>query len=217
VSNKYKLIVMLLMAVFVLQGFHSKAFAEQLNKSVNECISNPESCSQPESSREKTPGAEAGKVGIGVWDTVKMLTATAFVIALLYLMLKFINSKSRSLKSSQIVENLGGTSLGSNKSIQVVKVGKQLLIVGVGEDIRLLKEIQEKDEYEDILAEYNRKTEQLIQPSDIVTRVIKRTKAKKEINVQKSFKSELKSQLEDMKKERNSLYKELQKGQNKNE
>ncbi len=216
-SNKLKLIVMLLMAVFVLQGFHSKAFAEQLNKSVNECISNPESCSQSEISKENTPKAEAGQVGIGIWDTVKMLTATGFVIGLLFLMLKFINSKSRSLKSSQIVENLGGTSLGSNKSIQLVKVGKQLLIVGVGEDVRLLKEIQENDEYEEILSEYNRKTEQLIQPSDIVTRVIKRTKAIKDKNVQKSFKAELKSQLEDMKKERNSLFKELQKGQNKNE
>ena len=45
-----------------------------------------------------------------------------------------------------------GTTLGANRSVQLIKIGNQLLIVGVGENIQLLKEIDDEQEYEQIIS-----------------------------------------------------------------
>ena len=58
---------------------------------------------------------------------------------------------------------MGGTGLGGNRSIQLVKVGDRILIVGVGEDIQLLTEIKDEAERNQLLDEYNQKIEQMIQ------------------------------------------------------
>ena len=59
------------------------------------------------------------------------------------------------------MENLGGNALGANRSVQVIKVGNRLLIVGVGENIQLLKEIEDGQEYEQIISEYNNQINQM--------------------------------------------------------
>ena len=51
-------------------------------------------------------------VGLTIWDFVKMIFATVFVVGLLYFVLKFVNKKGRLFKSTQLIENLGGTALG---------------------------------------------------------------------------------------------------------
>ncbi|HAQ06912.1 MAG TPA: flagellar biosynthesis protein FliZ, partial [Bacillus bacterium] len=132
-------------------------------------------------------------------------------------LLRFINKKSMSYKSSQLVENLGGTSLGANRSIQIVKAGNRLLIVGVGENIQLLKEIDDSEEYSQIIQEYNNKIEQLVQPSDIVTKFLKRANnddGKDSTN----FSALLKTQLNEMTSGRKKLLEEIQKkGSDRNE
>ena len=45
-------------------------------------------------------------------------------------------------KSTQLVENLGGNRLGANRSVQLIKVGERLFVVGVGENIQLLKKLK---------------------------------------------------------------------------
>ena len=89
-----------------------------------------------------------------------MIFATVFVVGLLYFVLKFVNKKGRLFKRTQLIENLGGTTLGANRSVQLIKVGNRLFIVGVGENIQLLKEIEEEQEYEQIISEYNNQINQ---------------------------------------------------------
>ncbi|MFK4998000.1 hypothetical protein ACI2OX_13070 [Bacillus sp. N9] len=48
----------------------------------------------------------------------KMIGSLLFVIALLYLLLKFVNKKSAAFQQNKIVQNMGGTSLGGNRSIK---------------------------------------------------------------------------------------------------
>ena len=67
----------------------------------------------------------------------------------------FISKKTKSYQKANFIENLGGTNLGSNRSIQLVKVGNRVLIVGVGEDIQLLTEIEDEAERKQLLVEYN--------------------------------------------------------------
>lgn len=198
-----------LLVLLALLGSQSWAFAEQVNNSVKDCIENPDNC-EDDSIREKQkeqakPVGE--NVGLNVWDFFRMIFATLFVVALLYFILKLINKKSMVYRSNQLVENIGGTNLGGNRSIQMVKVGNRLLVVGVGENIQLLKEIDDPDEFRQIITEYNDKMEQLVQPSDIVTKVIQRTRkiyAAKEDNSQ--FKMLLKKQLDELKNERKKFF-----------
>ncbi|MGV2941119.1 flagellar biosynthetic protein FliO [Mesobacillus sp. LC4] len=187
------------------------ASAEQLNKSVQDCMKKPESCDDGQADKTtKQSDDTKSQVGVGFLDFLRMILATAFVAALIYFLLKFINKKSIMYKSSQLVENLGGTSLGANRSVQIVKAGNKLLIVGVGENIQLLKEIDDPEEYSQVIQEYNNKMEQLVQPSDIVTRLLKR--AKKDGGNQRSeFSALLKNQLNDMASGRKKMLEEIQK------
>lgn len=211
--NVRKMLALLLLISIVLLGMQPLAHAEQLNNSVKECMENPEECGKEEiTTEEKTPvQQEGGTVGLTFWDFFKMILATIFTVGLLYVLLKFINKKSKVYNRSQIVENLGGTALGSNRSIQLIKVGNRILVVGVGENIQLLKEIDDSKEYSQIITEHNDKMEQLIRPSDIVTKVMKRAKQSEGVNQNNpKFSALLGQQLDEIKKGRRKLFDEIE-------
>ena len=107
-----------------------------------------------------------------------MIFATVFVVGLLYSVLKFVNKKGRLFKSTQLIENLGGTTLGANRSVQLIKIGNRLLLVGVGENIQLLKEIENEQECEQIILEYNNQINQVGSPNDIISKILKRVQGK---------------------------------------
>lgn len=218
--NMQRWLKVALIVIIALLGTVQAASAESMNNSVKDCYQNPDKCKDDKDlvttqKSDQKPAAE--NVGITFWDFLKMIFATIFVVALLYFLLKFINKKSKVFKSTQLVENLGGTTLGANRSVQIVKIGNQIFIVGVGENVQLLKEIDDQDEYRQILTDYNNKMEQLVQPSDIVTKVIERAKkwqTTKTENV--SFSSLFKSQLDEISKGRKKLFDEMEKkGSNK--
>ncbi|OMF63193.1 flagellar biosynthesis protein FliZ [Paenibacillus sp. FSL R5-0490] len=227
VCNVKKVISLLLLFSIVLLGVQPQAQAEQLNNSVKECMKNSEECGKQELKESKDSKTaegqnqqdESGKIGLTFWDFIKMILATGFTIGLLYGLLKFINKKSKVYNRSQLVENLGGTALGANRSIQLIKVGQRILVVGVGENIQLLKEIDNSEEYSQIIKEHNDKLEQLIRPSDIVTKVMKRTQQTEESKQgSQNFSTLLGIQLAEMKKGRKKLFDELErKGQKKDE
>lgn len=214
---------LVLLVVIALLGLQTEAYAEQLDNSVKECLENPEKCNETDATTDNntmTNDQKTENVGLTIWDFFKMIFATIFVVVLLYFMLKFLNKKSNTYKSTQLVENLGGTSLGGNRSIQVVKVGGRLLVVGVGESIQLLKEIDQKDEYDQLISDYNNKMEQLVQPSDIVTKVMNKAKnsAYFQKNEGEAFQSVLKKQLDELSKGRKKVLDEIEKkGSDKNE
>lgn len=210
----------LLLVLIALLGSNQGAFAEQFN-SIKDCLEDESKCSEDqlkevENNEETTTdnNENTPSVGLTFWDFLKMIFATIFVIALLYTVLKFINKRSRSFSSNQLVENLGGTALGTNRSIQIVKIGNRVLVVGVGEDVKLLKEIDDEEEARQIIEDYNNRMDQLVQPSDIVTKLIERTRNMKQSNrgeEASSFSSTLKAQLEELSKGRKKLLDEMEK------
>lgn len=97
---------------------------------------------------------KAGKTGTSAWDYIRTLFALAFVIGLLYALLKFVNRRNRLYDKNRYMKNMGGISLGQQKSIQLVAVGNTYYLIGVGEDIRLLKEITSEEEIQALLEHY---------------------------------------------------------------
>ena len=77
-----------------------------------------------------------------------------FVLGLLFGLLKFVNRKNKLYDKSRFMKNMGGISLGQHKSIQLVVIGESYYLIGVGDDIRLLKEITDPEEIETIVEFY---------------------------------------------------------------
>ena len=115
------------------------------------------------------------------WDYVRIVFALLFVIVFLFALLKFINRKNRMFNQHELMKNIGGLSLGQNKSIQLVVIGETYFIVGVGDEVRLLKEITDAEEI-NVLENYFKNNDEQ-SPSNIVDKIMTMLKeSKREIN-----------------------------------
>lgn len=118
--------------------------------SVSDCV-NGEDCEQVNPTKvEKKEGRDETSVGPTFGSYVKLFFAFAFVIVLLYATLRFVNRRNFHMSRHRLMRNLGGVSVGSQRSIQLISVGKTYYLVGVGEDVRLLKEVTDEKEIEQI-------------------------------------------------------------------
>lgn len=153
---------------------------------------------------EETGDTES-TVGLSVWNYVKTGFALVFVIALLIGLLRFMNRKNRIYDKSRFMKNMGGISLGQQKSIQLVTIGDSYYLIGVGEDIRLLKEITDADEIASLLAFYE---EGDVQPTSgwlqqILSKFQKNNEATKQTDAQTAdFSQVFNSRLDEIKEER---------------
>ncbi len=149
--------------------------------------------------------AETPDVSVSAFDFIKMFGALAFVLALIYFLLKFITKRNRLFHQGQGIVNLGGTSIGQSKSIQMIKVGNRVLVVGVGESITLLKEIDDEEESQNLIEEFERKQDQIVEPKDLVNKVMTTfTKNQKKLEPKSSqtFSLQFNEQLKKLKDER---------------
>jgi flagellar protein FliO/FliZ len=74
---------------------------------------------------------------------LKLLFYLFVVIILIYGLIKFLSIRQRKMQDNQLFQSLGGTGLGQNKSLQLVRVGGQLYLLGVADQITLIKEIDD--------------------------------------------------------------------------
>ncbi len=204
--------------MIVLLGSNIQVQAEQGEKTVKDFY-------QPKDKKESTEKvsdsenntADIGSsTGLTFFDFLRMIVATLFVVALLYFVLRFINKKSRAYQKVTYVQNLGGTSLGGNRSIQLVKIGNRVLIVGVGEDIQLLKEIDNPEEFSSIMDTYLSTGESDFQASDIFSKFVVKKQASNNPSFE-NFTSHIKEQLSDFSKSRRKLQQDLKKEKDRDE
>lgn len=144
----------------------------------------------------------------------RMFIALAFIIFLIYALAKFINKRTRAFHGTRSLESLGGISVGQNRSIQLIKVGKRLLVVGVSDSIHLLKEITDEKEIQQFIEE----RQVSLQQDDIFTKskqwLSNKTKgtAKGE-----NFTSVFDKQLKKIVEERKKVYSSVEKKESKDE
>lgn len=213
-----KLFYIFLFILIALSGTGNPVHAGQEDKSVLENLKQPDA---PDASTDENKDNNIQEetittsTDLSIWDFLRVFVATIFVVALLYFMLKFISKKNKAYQKANFIENLGGTSLGANRSIQIIKVGESILIVGVGENIQLLKDIEDPVQYQKLLEEYNERLESTIQPMDIISKLgNKLTKAEPS---KEGFSSQLKKQLDALAKSRNKGLDELDRKDRDNE
>jgi flagellar protein FliO/FliZ len=218
--KKMQLLTIGLFFCLFLSGIQSQAFAQTTNQSVKECLEQPENCGEEQGAEVidgQTDGEqlEASKeskaIGLNFGDFFKMIFATLFVVALLYVVLKLVNKKGMLHNKSDTLVSLGGLTVGTNRSVQLIKVGERLLVVGVGENIQLLTEIEKGQEFDQIIINYNQKLDEIAQPSDFITRIVQFIKGRKkeETGEQTSFQMLLKKQLNELSNQRKKTLEEL--------
>jgi flagellar protein FliO/FliZ len=207
----FQLVVCVLLLFIMVSAGASTALAGM--NSVDDWYEEPEKQDgekQADPSSAKEEPIENQAPAVTFLDYVKMIAALIFVVALIYFLLKFINQKSRSFQQTKMINHLGGAPLGGNRSVQIVKVGNQVLVLGVGEDIQLLKEVQDEKEKEEILTYYNSGTEQMRDPKMLFANLLTKVKGGPEnTSAPNSFQSHLKTQLEEISKGRKKMLKDL--------
>jgi flagellar protein FliO/FliZ len=106
---------------------------------------------------EQKDTQESGN-GALIFNLVKMVFALLLILVLIYLLLKFLNKRNKLSNQVKALENLGGISVGPSKSIQIVRVGSKIFLVGVGENVQLLEEIEDEQLRDEILQSYEQQS-----------------------------------------------------------
>lgn len=156
---------------------------------------------------------ESGGVSITIWDYVKMIFALLFVILLLYGLLRFVNSRNRTFQTNQLVQNLGGVGISQGKSVQLLQVGNSLFLVGVGEDVSLLKEITDPEEITKLTKIYEEKQE-IGKTVPFIAEIFNNikgnisSKANNKVKNDPSFNETFQKRLQEIKKDRSDVLKD---------
>jgi len=92
---------------------------------------------------------------------LKFIFTFALVIGLLFLVMRYLSKRNKWTQASGPVLSLGGKMLGNNRSVQVILVGQTIYILGVGEDVNLIRAIPqgESEEYKHLLESYENQGE----------------------------------------------------------
>ncbi|RYM07172.1 flagellar biosynthetic protein FliO [Sporolactobacillus sp. THM7-7] len=75
----------------------------------------------------------------------KLIFALLLVLALIYLLYRFVRKRTKTFQEGRTIENLGGVSVGANRSVQLIRIGNEVLAVGVGDTVQLLKVISDPE------------------------------------------------------------------------
>ena len=141
-----------------------------------------------------------------------MILALLFVISLLYGLLRFVNSRNKTFQTNKLIHNLGGIGVGQGKSLQLMQVGNSIFLVGIGEDITLLKEISDPVEIENLTKIYEEKVEigkSIPYISELIGRLTeKRTSKTSGESKKPSFDETFQKRLQEIQKERSNVLKD---------
>src|SRR5690625_6431262 len=145
------------MFILVSNLFISTTYAEQV-QNIKDCLEQNEDCleqdeqdSLVDSSNEENLTNERLNETSFFFNIVKMVFALLLILALIFFLSKLFNKKNKNLQQLNVMENMGGISVGQNKSIQIVRIGTSFYVVGVGENIELLNEITDEDLQQELL------------------------------------------------------------------
>ncbi len=159
---------------------------------------------KPATESQEEPNEQLGSTDQSLFlDFLKMIVALVVVLGLIYFLLRFIQKRTRIYQQTRALENFGGLSLGSNKSVQIVRVGDEYYLIGVGDDVQLLDKIESKETIKNLQSS-DSDTHQPLNFQDLLKKFSNRDKNPYADNeVKNSFQSEFNQ----MKSEREAILK----------
>ncbi len=113
-------------------------------------INDTENETNEESNGNGNDEVVGGSTGPLFFDFIKLIFALLLVLALIYFLLKFVNKRNKLFSNVKALDNLGGISVGTNKSIQIIRIGSRFFVIGVGDNIEMLQEITDEELINDL-------------------------------------------------------------------
>ncbi len=88
----------------------------------------------------------------GMWDLIRMVLILAIVVVLIYAVFYLLKRSSKGrMQASEIIKVLGSRSISGNKSLHLIEIGRQIFLVGSGDNgINLVSEISDKESIDEI-------------------------------------------------------------------
>ncbi|WP_158591719.1 flagellar biosynthetic protein FliO [Oceanobacillus halophilus] len=155
--------------VLILFSFHFLA-ADVLSAPANviDCLEDEQNCEETSKQGIELDNSEDDIVADTsqnrslLFSIIKLFFALVLVLALIYILLKFLNKRNKLSQQVKAMENLGGISLGQNKSIQIIRIGSKFYLIGVGENVELLQELADETVKKEILDRNNNNPNSLL-------------------------------------------------------
>lgn len=101
---------------------------------------------------------EASNSSMG-WQIVRLVIGLALVLGLVYVVLKFLGKRNGFNQQPGLLRNVGGVSVGANKSVQIIRAGNKYYLIGVGDNVELLEEIDDPETIEQLLISQQRRVQ----------------------------------------------------------
>lgn len=200
--------IVILTFIWISNLFISTTYAEQV-QNIKDCLEQNEDCleqdSLVDSSTEENSDDERFQETSFFFNVVKMVFALLLILALIFFLSKLMNKKNNSLQQLNVMENMGGISVGQNKSIQIVRIGTSFYVIGVGENIELLKEITDEALLHELLENKGERVEFNSLFQSLFNRGKTSDAANEPSNEGQSFLTSLSEELEKLKKNRTSM------------
>ncbi|SDG98235.1 flagellar protein FliO/FliZ [Alteribacillus persepolensis] len=185
--------------------------AEEENRTIKEALESDEEAVEEadvaDSERAVVDGETDGGTELQLTEEksvffilLQLIAALAVVIFIMYALLKFINKRTMQYQSNRVVQNIGGVPLGQQKSVQLIRTGNRLFVIGVGDTVTLIKEIDQQEEIDELLSAANIHVNTKA-PQSAVTKLFKRFLTKDQTpQVDASFHRVLEQQLRELTK-----------------
>lgn len=199
------LIMFLMFTILPSNMVHADSTVKDCLESGTDCLEQ-ESISEEEGSLLTDEKAETSSKNTGsiVINLFKIFFALVLVLILIYLLLALIKRKSKISVHSHALENLGGISVGQQKSIQIIRIGDKVYAIGIGNDVTMLDEITD----EAVIRQLEENATGDAQPFSIIQNLfMKKATSRKqdEDSAHHSFQSNLEDELQKLKSNREQL------------
>ena len=134
---------------------------------VLDCLENGEECNDEQNIDNEQPDTndedsilendsefliedDASNTSMG-WQIVRLVVGLALVLGLVYIVLKLLGKRNGFNQQPGLLRNVGGVSVGANKSVQIIRVGNRYYLIGVGDNVELLEEIDDPETIEQLI------------------------------------------------------------------
>ncbi|MGC5324109.1 flagellar biosynthetic protein FliO [Brevibacillus sp. SYSU BS000544] len=137
----------------------SLTFAEEGGRSVADAIKNGNMStqvpnSQQSSNNESLPADSFSSQSSGWSFFFQVIFSLGLIIVLIYLLLRFLGSKQLgNFHQKGPIKVISSASVGNGKSVQLVMIADSLYILGVGDNVNLIRYVENGDEADLILSE----------------------------------------------------------------
>lgn len=87
---------------------------------------------------------------------VQLVVSLAVVIGMIWLLVKFLQLRSKWLTGHQPLKVIGAVGVGPQKTVQLVEIGGVVYVLGIGQDVTLLRVIDDSEELERLKEDFAR-------------------------------------------------------------